>query len=129
MTNPNRPRRVFTPEQLERAREMMSDGCSWARIGARLGCDDETIRARIDPDYKAMRSSRYTGPLSGLRAGSDRHLNAALARVPADSRSRQAKFMGDPLPGRSALDQISSGQVKRWQAPRILSPTINSIDR
>lgn len=65
------------PEILDRARELKAEGKSWGAIGREVGVDRDVIRWRIDPDYVA---SRKANPES-------------------------ARAMGDPLPGRSALDR------------------------
>ncbi len=38
-----------------------------------------------------------------------------LARQPKDTRTFSQRFHGDPLPGRSALDQLKAQQSDRWQ--------------
>jgi hypothetical protein len=114
----------FDDMDLYRARRLRAMGTSWDDLGRRFGCDPETIRRQIDPEYRKVRSDRYRpegspyhvlnrdGRVSGAEAA------RALARVPIDSRTRVARWLGDPLPGRSALDRkkadkssLSCGQV------------------
>jgi hypothetical protein len=123
MLNPARNKVHFSDEQLSRAREMRAAGMSWGRIGARLGCADETIRNRLDPDYRALRASRYRGDVPTYHVAGERGIGRdeaerVIATVQPDTRSRFARFMGDPLPGRSALDRRTSQQqtptVRNW---------------
>lgn len=111
--SPGRRQMDLPPDQVQRARELRAEGLSWSNIGARLGLHEDTMRRRIDPGFK----ERRTGPRvrAFIRAGGERHVTqaeaeTALARVPTDTRSMSARVMGDPLPGRSALDKMRAAQ-------------------
>lgn len=103
------PRFQFTDEQLQLARELRAAGMGWGSIGRRLGCGEDTIHERIDPGFRERpRGQRNSGPRTFIpveRRPPKPEVMRALASVPRDTRSRVARWMGDPLPGRSALDQ------------------------
>jgi hypothetical protein len=116
-----RPRFNLSPEVIRRARELRTAGTAWAEIGARLGYSENTIRTRIDPDFNWP--NKATGSFLYIREGETRVSKAdaerALRAIPIDTRTRVARFMGDPIPGRSALDRKSMGTR--------VSPSINTI--
>jgi hypothetical protein len=118
-----RPRLYIDPEVIGRARELRAAGTAWAEIGERLGYSENTLRTRIDPDYAWP--NKATGSFHFIREGETRVSKAdaarALGAVPVDTRTRVARFMGDPIPGRSALDRMS-------RATRV-SPSITAIHR
>lgn len=45
----------FTDSELDLARAMRADKASWRAIGRELGCNDDTIRCALDPDYLRKR--------------------------------------------------------------------------
>lgn len=108
----SRPRFDIAADVLARARQLRAVGTSWANIGAGLGYHENTIRERLDPDFAAARRLRYSGPPVFIHGSEPRlspaEIARALATVPLDTRSIQARFLGDPLPGRSALDRRRS---------------------
>jgi hypothetical protein len=120
-----KPRIDISPEQIASARDMRASGVSWANIGLRIGVHENTIRERIDPVFAAAKRFRYAGPHSLLRNGQQRISKAeqerALGSIAADTRTRHARLMGDPPPGRSALDRkLAAGDspVKSVRAER-----------
>ena len=119
---PAKPKNIPS-ETIERARALRAEGVGWRAIGRQLGLDERTIRGRLDPDF--WWPSRTTGPLTsflhvvGESRLSDADAERALATVPPDTRSMCARLFGDPLPGRSALDQK--------QGANGVSPNINNI--
>ena len=123
MKGTSRPHRYFTEDEIRRAKELRAAGLGWSSVGARLGCSDETIRSRIDPGFKRVRADKYRGPKSGLRNVERRFLpgeeDRVIAAVPIDTRSRLARWFGDPPAGRSALDQ-------KRAATRVF-PSINTV--
>lgn len=97
--------RKHIPESvLDLARKIVADGKGWNAAGRATGFSEGTIRSRLDPEYEKHRRA-------GIRAARQRRLTreeaegAVMFRVPTDTRSRMARFFGDPPPGRSALDQ------------------------
>lgn len=101
--------RVIPPEVFETVRSLRAEGVSWDKAARVVGFDRDVLRYRLDPKYAERQRGKYSGPPSTLRAAayrpSSEELAALLSRVPRDTRSMQAKWLGDPLPGRSALDQ------------------------
>ncbi len=105
---------VFTSQVLRRALELKEQGMSWSRISARLGVSDEGLKRRLVPGFAArrqqmIREAREYRAL-GRSPNKPRHVPeaealAVLRSVPVDNRSIMSRLMGDPLPGRSALDK------------------------
>ena len=104
-----RLRMTIAAREIARARMLRAAGTSWADIGARLGYHGNTVRRRLDPEFVVVRHVRYAKPVDSIRTDEPRitpeEAARALATVPADTRTIQARFLGDPLPGRSALDK------------------------
>lgn len=100
-------RKEISDEILERARIMRAAGRSWNAIGRECGFDGDVIRWRIDPDFVARHKAMHGGPVSMIvhQRFSHADIEVILRKVPPDTRSMQARFFGDPLPGRSALDK------------------------
>lgn len=112
------PKHSFTEDDLYRATRLRAMGRSWADLAERFGCDTETIRRQIDPEYRRVRSSRYRPEHSPFhiqtRHGvSPEEAARRIAEVPADTRPMSARLLGDPLPGRSALDKQKIALVDR----------------
>lgn len=110
----------LSPEEktavLAEANRLRSDGVSWGVIGRHLKVTDETLRRHLDPDYAALclvRARMKNG--ADIRAGyrpphpephpSRSEVEAGWAAIPPDTRNFTQRLAGDPLPGRSALDQ------------------------
>lgn len=95
---------------LDRARELRSLGLSWAKTSRAVGVTEDTLRWRIDPTFAEKWKARHAGPKSMVRAEPLRptkiEVRRALAAIPTDTRSFTARVMGDPLPGRSALERM-----------------------
>ena len=109
----SRPRVTIGARDIGCARKLRDAGLSWAQIGARLGYHEKTIRERLDPDFAAARRLRYTDMVAFIGTSEERitpeEAARAIATVPLDTRGVQARFLGDPLPGRSALDRKRLG--------------------
>lgn len=103
-------------------RRMREAGASWQHICRTLGTTHDTARRAVDPEYAAMRRLKNSTNRKAKRLSKPRtrenhvvedHKNrptaaeaaAAIASVPADTRGVTARMLGDPLPGRSALDK------------------------
>lgn len=104
----------LSDEELALARSLRAQGISWNKIGVRLGVPGDVVRWRVDPDYVAAHRSAHG---AGERIVhnysyrlSERAALAAVSSVPRDTRSTTARAMGDPLPGRSALDKKRAKQ-------------------
>jgi hypothetical protein len=109
----SRPRVTIGAHDVARARELRAAGLSWASIGERLGYHERTIRERLDSDFAAAQRLRYTDAAAFIWMDEQRitpeEAARAIATVPVDTRGVQARFLGDPLPGRSALDRKRLG--------------------
>jgi hypothetical protein len=100
------------PETLKRAAAMRDNGMSWGKIARAIGIGEERFRRLLDPGFSERRAAmiRKARETRGFRGEprvrvSPEEAKAALSSIPSDTRSFTAKAMGDPLPGRSALDK------------------------
>jgi hypothetical protein len=73
-------------------------------IAKHFGVDADWLKRRIIPGYSEKRNAQKwrTTALNGAR----RKSTEPIPKVPKDTRSFTARFCGDPLPGRSALDRM-----------------------
>lgn len=94
-----------------RVRRQRQRGRPWTVIARELGISTERLRRRCDPEYHERRlaQERQQAELHGSNWAD----TTAAIRPPdlPDTRSLTARLLGDPLPGRSALDQR---QGKAW---------------
>ena len=102
--------RTIASETLERAREMRASGFTWGEIADATGMTKGEARYRLDETYAQKRRESLRGPASKVYVASSQRMSEAeillrLDSVPRDTRSPFARMAGDPLPGRSALDQ------------------------
>jgi hypothetical protein len=96
---------------------------SWESVAKRLSVSVEVLRRAIDPGFAEKRNAsvrarraRYSREPTGKVHQPGWHTSAAEKRdgerllklVPPDTRDLTARVFGDPLPGRSALDKLSS---------------------
>ena len=112
----NGPRRHITPEDEARIKaaaiELRANGHSWTSIRKKLGVGIEWIRRRIVPGYAETSNRKSQERLhrdgeSNRVAGRWRRELESHQRAqprPEDTRNFTQRFLGDPLPGRSALD-------------------------
>lgn len=111
----------LTYEHIMEARKLRQQNTPWMRIGAILGCHEDIIRRRLDPEWAAKRRDGIRrARLNRRRENRQRKLAVAedrRARVEASARPTQEMLdaislpvtisqvlLGDPPPGRSALD-------------------------
>ena len=123
----------LTPNLIEQAIAMRAEGVGWYRITKQLRVSEYVLRCALEPeyrDYKLALNKRARG-LSAQRAAvvkrprpvnhsaHQQQANYAARNPPAEvlaardlalelrlqPRSVTAQLLGDPLPGRSALDQ------------------------
>lgn len=107
----------------DQAQRMLKAGSSWTATASRTGISVDRLKRRFDPGYadhraEKVRMWRAQNGRSG-HGGSSKHwhhdlpfyhvdpalIAQAIATVPADTRSRTGRLLGDPLPGRSALER------------------------
>ncbi len=105
-----------------RASALRDKRCSWAGVAEMTGVTVDRLRRKLDPGYaeyrndqhKANKQRRPKPTREGsagyvLRGMTMAEVMSAIASVPTDTRDFTARLCGDPLPGRSALDQRKSG--------------------
>ena len=95
---------------LNKATKLRNQGFSWSKIVSAIGESEDVLRRRIDPDYQAIR----TRIMWGYRK---RNAVQKFKSLP-DTRDFTARFMGDPLPGRSALDSKSPDRQRNYHPIR-----------
>lgn len=111
-----RQRRVFPEEVKARARQYRELGYSVSRIAKMLDTDPTSVRCWTDPEYVERRRAqiralrpRYKKAARFYNRNETGRLTpeeeAALPPLPPDTRSTTGVLLGDPLPGRSALDR------------------------
>lgn len=106
---------MIAPEVIE----LRKNNMTWNAIAAKLGASLETVHRAIDPTYGSVRRGSANATRKSRRKASPNARSAhiaeakpsaedaarALAAIPPDTRDFTARLFGDPLPGRSALDQ------------------------
>lgn len=104
-------------EQIVEARKMRQRHMSWQRIADAFGCSAKTVRRPLDQEWSAKRAQgirearRYRNARRAKREV--RMIREAPSARPSqemlDARQQPATIgqliLGDPLPGRSALDR------------------------
>lgn len=119
MSNTSRPGGARLP--IEMIRSMRLAGRSWLSISAAVGAGVEAIRRAVDPEWAAKRREGQNANRKRLRISRDLpspkqqrpdtnrptldEARRAIAGVPRDTRDLTSRLLGDPLPGRSALDR------------------------
>jgi hypothetical protein len=124
----------LTPNLIEQALAMRAEGVGWHRITKQLRVSEYVLRCAVEPEYRKYKRSlnlrqrmeiaaravvvKRPRPVNHAVHHEVRNNNAAR-HPPADvlaardlalelrlrPRSVTAQLLGDPLPGRSALDQ------------------------
>lgn len=99
---------------------MRLDGFSWAAIGRKLGVRQELAKRAVDAEYDAKIRERqknyHRERRQTFKVGKKNHFvrhevidPSVLNTIPPDTRTFTARALGDPLPGRSALDRKMQG--------------------
>ena len=121
-----------TPELVKKAIQMRDDGVAYYVIGHELGVSADTARSWIDKQYaerrrkqireaRARRTNNVNGRIVHVVRNLERYravkpnlpdeeFKRLIADIPEDTRDLTARLCGDPLPGRSALDQRRAEQ-------------------
>ena len=125
-----RKTRALTPNLLKTAVALRAEGVGWQRLARQLSVSEYVLRCAIQTDYRQYKKAMGAGPRAERpppakrarrvnhavghavsskrqnrpsdRALAERDLASELLLQP---RSVTAQLLGDPLPGRSALDQ------------------------
>ena len=99
------PRR-FSDEQVEQIRRMVdNDGMSFRAVARYFGADDRTVRRAyrgVERERKVPLNNGYYGP---SRLGAERSWAEQVRSIPRPKTLNQL-LLGDPVPGRSALDKM-----------------------
>jgi hypothetical protein len=100
----------LTVEQREAALALRAQGYGWIRIGWELGLSDYRLQRDLVPGF-AERRKAYENDRAAERARRQCPPIRAVRRAPddLDGKTLTASLMGDPPPGRSALDQRAKG--------------------
>lgn len=103
---------VLTDDQRRMIVDLYREGASPSKLAERFGVTDTAIvqlarRAGVAPQRPDLAHLAGTTHGRGRKAQQRKFEGAEMqaAAVPNDTRSLTAAFFGDPLPGRSALDQ------------------------
>lgn len=109
----------MTPEQITKARALRNNGYGWTDIGTAVGSTYYNVRRVLDPEWAQKRRDginslrrRERGPQKSSSCGQVRgaieahnpHFDPRRDGVIEPKTINQA-LLGDPLPGRSALDR------------------------
>lgn len=108
--------RRVTDEEREAIRELRRKRHTIGEIAKVTGRSRSTVYESLDPDALLKRAARQPeGRSSSRRMGRDRLLSPddILRRRPAPHRTLTAALMGDPTPGRSALDRTDNTEPRR----------------
>jgi hypothetical protein len=122
----------LTPNLLEKAKALRAEGIGWHRITKQLGVSEYVLRCALEPEYRQYKLGLNTRQRAQIAARmvvvkrprpvshtAQPEARYGPAKPPADvlaardlalelrlrPRSVTAQPLGDPLPGRSALDQ------------------------
>lgn len=110
----------MTDEQRGAIQELKSHGWNIASICRALSLNEYKVRKVFDPEAHAQRvvqrqqRRKQLEPVNGPHVMSRYRPSPELLKrlwsaVPADTRDVTGFVMGDPLPGRSALDKMNCG--------------------
>lgn len=104
----------------QEVKDLRAAGFPYREIVAQTGVNAHNVRCILDPNYRTARYARSKPPRKQVSGGvpkgggsgyhaskADRDIDfvSLVSRVPEDTRGLTARICGDPLPGRSALDQ------------------------
>lgn len=112
----------MTNEEKAEIRRLRKDGMSWNAIGGIFGVTPDTVRGAIDPEFRARRNAQIEHRRKMRRMGE--HFTAAsidraslradaerrMEEIPADTRDLTALILGDPIPGRRAIDFLEAAE-------------------
>lgn len=108
---------MLTDQKIENIRRLKENGASLRALCAEFKMSDFEMRSIINPAWREMRraqvrAARQRRGQGGIsrhpeqgRVSRDEFLQRS-ATIPRDTRDLTARLFGDPLPGRSALDQM-----------------------
>jgi hypothetical protein len=112
--------RVWIPDGiLAQAKALRKEGMAWEAIAARIGFHKETVRRRLDPEFrvrtaraKAAKARADKDSFNAVRRSLSPHSNnvgrpplnadelrARRSLIPLDTRDNTGRLLGDPIPG------------------------------
>lgn len=109
-----------TEKLRKKAQEFRAAGYTYREIAAEIKVSTTHVARLLNPKlHEAAKErarqrqrernlalkNRDLASVSALRMQAKAELEARLAEIPDDTRTTTARVFGDPLPGRSALDQ------------------------
>lgn len=110
---------AMTPAQVMQAKRWVAQGRNYAWMSKTFGCAPHTIRRAIDPEWAERRreqinQARRTRALEKApstiavrpRPQISQDVEAELERLRSLILTPNQSVLGDPLPGRSALDRM-----------------------
>jgi hypothetical protein len=109
---------AMSPEQIAEAKSLRQHGATWLELGGRYDVDESTVRRAVKggrvrrPEkpraYRERRkpASELERPTYVNRLDSQTRADAErlMREIPRDTRDLTGVLMGDPIPGRRALD-------------------------
>jgi hypothetical protein len=103
-------RRNFTPEEKADMRRLKADGWTYKRLARAFATSPAGVHAICNPKPpKPKEPKKKAGEV--CRAAykpSPEDYAARLSEIPPDTRTLTARLMGDPIPGRRAIDKRSA---------------------
>jgi len=110
-----------TPKEIAEAKKLVESGMFQKDVAKKFGVSKSVICRAVNPKakatFEAYRRKQRPAKNSGKRTNSSIHFEQPmkaetkqyalllLQQIPPDTRNFTALMMGDPLPGRSALDR------------------------
>lgn len=108
----------MTLDQISQARAMLAENHTRTQVAAFFGISRYALRRHLDPNYRTEtnRKARERRAIEKANPRASTHVpemtrdakvdgERLLREVPLDTRGFTARVLGDPLPGRSALDR------------------------
>jgi len=103
----------LTQQQISQARLWRGKlGRNWTWIASQFGIDDvAAVRGAVSPAWAQKRKDQINAARSGCRNGAGETMSAFAERPDLpDHTTVTGRLMGDPIPGRSALDKLRAKQ-------------------
>ena len=119
----------LTDAIIAQARKLRCARVGWEKIAKQLGVGEDRLRRRCDKGYAARRAANSKKARKRRKETASGHYVAAVAHRPPASVLAEREWclaqpltlaqalLGDPAPGRSALDAISAGRPRTGLEP------------
>ena len=107
-------KRLYGEKERTEIKRLRSLGLTWAQVQRATGINATTAKTLVDSEYAEQRRNRVNqlrGPnrsnhrVDSITAEEFQKIRQRQLAVPKDTRSITGVLLGDPLPGRSALDR------------------------